>query len=341
MRHRIALFFAMLVVFFHRIRTSVVNVWMRARTWYADLTPDGKKKIRLASIMISACALLALCITWGTRKPSDSSADAGVSEATEHVAREPVRLVTSKPEHDARTEYTVRQGDFIVKIAQAKGVPWESLIIANERELNDRASRRCSKLSERYTKDPNRDGHYCNSLLVYHGRHMVSFNSLQPGDTLHIPSTSTPVAVRESIKNIKGNKIVVVIDDTGSMTDDRERVSSWYLQEIKNSGKQIARVILYADGYYRELNEGNVDFRVSGTYENTRGALELASRYHPDAIVLVSDEPGDDWRNFSGLHLPPVIAHSLNNSADENLERVARLTGGSFLTSHAGAIAEN
>ena len=102
----------------------------------------------------------------------------------------------------------------------------------------------------------------------------------------------------------------------------------------------MTKVILYADGYVRELDpQGGLNLDTTGSVENTRSALETAARHRPDAIVLVSDEPGDDWDGFRGLKLPPVVAHSLEASADANLAEVARLTGGTFLKGSAAAIA--
>lgn len=313
----------------------------RLITWHMNLTPRKKWASRGAIIVL----LILPFLNWGrimgsdTHAPSGPVSGPGVSgPSNPGTGNSPISTVASTPAQQKFTPYIVRQGEFIIAIAKAQGVPWESIIVANERELAERASERCTKLSESYTKRAGRRGHYCNSLIFVAGRPMVNANSLQPGDLLQIPSVTAPVAIQNAITNVKGNRIVVVIDDTGSMNDDRERVSSWYLQAVKNSGKQIVRVIMYADGLVRELDAGNVNFLSSGGMENTRSALERAASYTPDAIVLLTDEPGDDWNSFQDLRLPPVIAHSLDPSADANLIYVARLTGGSLLTSHVGPI---
>ena len=258
--------------------------------------------------------------------------------ATENGASGGTGSINAPP---AKVTYVVQKGDFLVKIGGQLNVPWEAIFLENEIALGERARERCGKLSDRYTQSAKRKGHYCNELLTFNGKPMVAPNSLQPGDVLVIPNVTTaPAAVSQAVGAIAGDEIVIVIDDSGSMSDERQMVSSWYMGEIKRSGKKVTKVILYADGYVRELDpQGGLNLDTTGSVENTRSALETAARHRPDAIVLVSDEPGDDWDGFRGLKLPPVVAHSLEASADANLAEVARLTGGTFLKGSAAAIA--
>lgn len=235
------------------------------------------------------------------------------------------------------TSYVVKKGDYLVKIGIDLGVPWEAIFLANETALAERAEARCSKLSPGYTNRRSRKGHYCNERLHFNGKPMVAPNSLQPGDVLVIPSVSAsaaPTEITSAVSSIKGNSVVLVIDDTGSMGDTRAVVSSWYMSEVARSGKKIVKVILFADGYVRELDpSGQIDLNTTGDVENTYSALKTAAQYRPDAIVLVTDEPGDDWNGFSGIEsLPPVVTHSLDQSADENLREVASRTGGTFVS---------
>ncbi len=337
-----------------RIRSVVESVRIdtstqiaRVRDWYNGLTPGRQKAARLSVLSVLVGGLFALLIGLANWAITDNSAPTKPSVADPSVLghiQPSGGQVTSTLAQQKLTPYTVQKGEFIISIAAAQGVPWESIVIANETELAARAMERCGKLSEKYRKNHRRRGHYCNELIVINGKPMMSANSLQPGDVLQIPSTVAPAQIQQTITSIPGNRIVVVIDDTGSMRgegdgmDDRERVSAWYLQAVRNSGKQIIRVIMYADGYYRELDTGQIEFHATGGFENTRGALERAATYKPDAIVLITDEPGDDWNDFVGLRLPLVIAHSLNFAADNNMAQVARLSGGQFLRSHSGAL---
>lgn len=235
------------------------------------------------------------------------------------------------------TQYVVQKGDYIVKIGADLGVPWESIFLANEQALSDRAEARCGKLSPGYTNSRKRKGHYCNERLTFNGKEMVGPNSLQPGDALVIPSavaSAAPTNITSAVDSIKGDSVVLVIDDTGSMSEDRRTVSTWYMAQIAGRGKRVVKVILYADGYVRELDpKGQIDMNTTGNMENTRSALETAASYKPDAIVLVTDEPGDDWNGFSGIEsLPPVVAHSLDSTSNANLREVARRTGGTFVS---------
>lgn len=329
------------------------------KLWWAGLTPEGRAKAKRLSILTPLVALLfiggvylanrALTSEPPVEEPEISS---GAGNPLPPTSQPPVigsqptggQPVASTPAQEKFTPYEVKRGEFIISIAIKLGVPWESIMVANEKDLAQRAAERCAKLPESYRKKPGRRGHYCNELVTIGGKPMVAPNSLQPGDVLQIPSITAPVAIQKAIENAKGDRIVVVIDETGSMAgddgvDDRERVSSWYLQAVRNSGKQIVKVILFAEGHIRELESTGWNIQPRGGYENTRAALERAATHRPDAIVLLTDEPGQDWRGFQNLNLPPVIAHSLHSSADANLAYVARLTGGAFLRSHTGPIA--
>lgn len=245
------------------------------------------------------------------------------------------------------TEYTVKPGDFLIKIADDHQLPWQALMLENEPILAQNA-KDCYDLPADYVagqrevkkrgkvKKVERSGYYCNSAMTLEGQPMISANSLEPGDVLHIPIAAPPAYVASAVASLDGQNIVIVVDDTGSMSEERQQVSAWFMAATENSGKSITKVVLYADGNVRELEPSGVEFLTSGQMENTCGALLTALGYNPDAIVLVSDEPGDDWSgwrcNLGQFRLPPVVAYSLDRSADENLKAVADRTGGIFLS---------
>lgn len=235
--------------------------------------------------------------------------------------------------------YTVESGDSIIgTIAPKHQVPWEAIAVVNETELARVNAERCGKLSKGYTQNTRRKGHYCNGTVVIDGRAMVNLNSLQPGDTLRIPMTSHPV-VDEVVAGIDGRRIAIAVDVTGSMSDDLREVSAWYMRAWNELGKEITTVVLYADGHVTEFsNTDTVRFTAGGSTENTRHALETAAASNPDAIVLVSDEPGDDWGNWDMVDLPPVYAHSLEEISHENLRRVAEDSGGKLMRPPLGEV---
>lgn len=226
--------------------------------------------------------------------------------------------------------HVVQSGEYLIAIAKEHQVPWQAVATRNQTDLDQLANERCEKLSERYRNRTN-GGHYCAEQLVYQGRKMYGLNSLQPGDKVIIPLTSHPV-VDSVMQSIPGQSIAIVVDDTGSMGNDISEVSAWYMRATGQFGKDIATVVLYADGFTREYEStGQVQFRTTGSVETTRAALEQAAASNPDAIVLVSDEPGDDWKGFRGLDLPPVYSHSLEEESHDNLRKVSRKTGGEFM----------
>ncbi len=342
------------------MRQRLASVYVRARTFGAaqfnrarvryEAASAKQRRAFWATLALAFIGLAALpFIFGGDEKPTNGPVATANPPVTQPPASGPNiqpggQTVEATKAQQQFTTHTVARGEFIISIASKLGVPWESIIVANEDDLAARAADRCAKLPKSYTARKGRRGHYCNELVTLGGKPMVAPNSLMPGDVLKIPSVTAPVAIQKAIENVKGNRIVVVIDETGSMAgddgvDDRERVSSWYLQAVKNSGKQIVKVILFAEGHIRELEPTGWNIQPRGGYENTRAALERAASHKPDAIVLLTDEPGDDWQGFRNFNIPPVIAHSLNSSADVTLEHVARLTRGTMLRSHTGPIA--
>ncbi len=249
----------------------------------------------------------------------------------------PGNNTATTPEASKPIVHVVQKGEFIIKIAQQKNVPWESIVLLNEETLRANVEKRCTNFSTAYTDNARRHGHYCNNRVRdAQGRSLVYANTLQPGDELLIPTKTLIPQIRTAVNHVSGNRIVIVIDDTGSMSNDRLRVTSAYLQAVRDSGKQIARVLVFADHGIRELDLEQPVFQAMGSFENTRAAVERANAFTPDAIVLVTDEPGDDWEDLSDLKSVPVIAHSLDPMADEQMKRVASQTNGQFVESHSG-----
>lgn len=257
------------------------------------------------------------------------------------LRKRPVPVPATEP---AFATHTVKRGEFLIKIAQQANVPWQAVLLINEQDLLARADERCSKLPDRYTegktrRGKTRRGYYCNEKRTYKGREIAHANSLLPGDIIRLPSAPSPATIADAVQHIAGKNVVIVIDDSGSMGDTREQVGAWYAKEIEDAGKDITKVVLYADGQVRTYEAGGVEFLTMGDFENTRNALTVAKGYNPDAIVLISDEPGDDWGNWDLSGFPPIVAHSLDTVADENLRRAASKTGGQFLGAGSSPIA--
>jgi hypothetical protein len=116
------------------------------------------------------------------------------------------------------TSYEVRSGECIISIASKFGVPWESIIVANEAILKANTAKYCANKSDAYKNRHWRRGYFCNyRVFDKNGQPLVFANTLMPGDVLQIPSKTTPVAIQQAVTNVPGSRIVVVIDDTGSM----------------------------------------------------------------------------------------------------------------------------
>lgn len=211
-----------------------------------------------------------------------------------------VLAVPSEPQ-----QYAVVKGDNLHRIAERYGLWWEEILLANETYLQGQYDQVCGTLSEGYRT--RRQGYFCNDRF-----NRPYGNTLKPGWMLSIPSeTSTPEITR-IVQNTVGSSIAIVIDDTGSMDDDRQEAGELYLAAVRQAGKKLTGIWLYADGEVRRYRNGNVEFRATGGFENTYGALKTAAESKPDTIILITDERGDDWPDDpSEMHLPNVVVHCL------------------------------
>lgn len=150
-----------------------------------------------------------------------------------------------------------------------------------------------------------------------------------------------PPEIKEMIEIVENapEPIALVIDDTGSMSNDRQIVMIWYLAIAHAQNKRVVGVWLYSNGNVEYVNpRGTVTLSTTGGIENTYGALAEAagSRPRPSSILLVTDEQGDDWGDWSRVNaLPPVFGHCLPDGGyigcEENLQRLARETGGGYI----------
>jgi len=237
-------------------------------------------------------------------------------------------IQTQNPPRPAMHEvYTVKRGDFLRKIAQEHGVEWEAMLLVNEEYLKAKYEEVCVNGQVRL-----KHSLFCNDKYK-----RPYGNTLSPGWEIKIPANSAPQNVNQAVAQIQGKRVALVIDDSGSIGNDRKMVSEWYLAAFKTHGKEIIGVWLYSDGHIRHYTQAaEVVLRAAGSYENTYSALRAAAQEKPDSIVLVTDEPGDDWGNWSGVEsLPPVVAHCLPDplhmSCEANLKRLAAATHGQYM----------
>lgn len=225
--------------------------------------------------------------------------------------------------------HVVQTGEFLRSIAGQYDVSWEAILLTNETYLQAQYEETCGSKPESYTNNARRRGTFCNNRY-----HRPYGNTLKPGWKLNIPASTAPAAINAVVEAAHGDRIALVIDDTGSMNEDRQRVSAFYLAAIQQYSKRLTGVWLYADGVVRKYEGGNVRFSTSGNVENTFGALREAAATSPDTIILVTDEPGDDWDWSEVNRLPPVLAHCLKDGGtflcEENLRRVAQETNGRY-----------
>src|SRR3989344_6483411 len=116
--------------------------------------------------------------------------------------------------------YTVKRGNNLDWIAKQNNVAREAMIIANEKYLQTQYNLICSKRSEKFRNRSVNKGalkgglHFCNDRF-----YRAFANTLKPGMKLTIPVAVAPAAIEQTVTDIRGNKITLVIDDTGSMSN--------------------------------------------------------------------------------------------------------------------------
>jgi hypothetical protein len=285
--------------------------------------------------------VLAICTATACAKRKTAT----VRAVVEPLQTKPnIPTITEQPTVSAkssgrRVTYKVQKDDRLETIAKQLSVPWQAMLLMNENMLRHKYNEACGQRSKKFRKRKRNLGrrrgglYYCNDRL---GRPYG--NTLQPGWALTIPPTSqeTPKSIDDAVRLTPGNRIALVYDDTGSMNDDRQTVGANYMAAIAAYQKSITGVWLFADGHIRRYEPGGrVVFSAFGSYENTYAGLKAAAASHPDFIILITDEPGDDWNWSEVKSLPRVIAHCLRDSGEnlceENLRRLAETTKGQFL----------
>lgn len=288
------------------------------------MTTSSEKHDHVFGLLVCLAAVAAFALLAGCG--SDETAD-----------DDDVATVETAPEPAPSRQYVVQDGDSLWTIGLREGVDYLQIAVTNREYLVAKYDERCTQLLARY-RGRHKRGWYCNDR-----RADTWANSLKPGDVLQIPEpmpAEAPPEIKEMIEIVQNapEPIALVIDDTGSMSDDRQIVMDWYLAIARDKGKEVTGVWLYSNGNVEYVNpRGTVTLSTTGGIENTYGALAEAagSRPRPASILLVTDEQGDDWDWSRVNALPPVFGHCLPDGGytgcEENLRRVARETGGGYI----------
>ncbi len=231
--------------------------------------------------------------------------------------------------------YKVKRGDILNFVADSHKVHRATMLLANEAYLATEYESICSGLSAKKRDNPRRQGLFCND------RYRKPYgNTLVPGMVLRIPLVQAPAQITDVVKKSTGQKVALVIDESGSMGNDIGTVTSFYSAALYDQKKELIGIWLYSDGRVRKIDpQGFVnEYRPGGTVENTHQALKSAAADKPDTIILVTDEPGDDWNWpgwFGGMGLPPVVATCLPDrggyACRDNLSKLASKTGGEYV----------
>ena len=106
--------------------------------------------------------------------------------------------------------YTVKQGEFLIALAQKLGVSWEAVWVLNRDALSENTKKHCAKYSEKYTHRAGRKGHFCN-FMIYNGASepLVYANTLKAGDQLLIPPKTAFIDIQGAVDTVVSKNIVI------------------------------------------------------------------------------------------------------------------------------------
>lgn len=245
----------------------------------------------------------------------------------------------------AAEPYIVKRGDNLTAIARGLNTSVRDMLVANGPYLLGKYEKTCAKKSTSYRRSPTRRGYFCNDAKV--SREPVHANTLMAGWKLHVPVAAASSEITSIVQTSKGRRVALVVDATGSMGGNVQRVADEYRAALVSFGRDIIGVWLFSDGRVWQVKaEQLAALPTNGEVENTYTALLEAQRSHPDLIVLVTDEPGDDWPSGAITVTAPVIAHCLPEGGDGDytceptLKRLVAVTGGTYVRgsdSHAAS----
>lgn len=209
-------------------------------------------------------------------------------------------------------EYVVKRGDTLTAIAQSHGVSVAEILRANGTYLLQKYGRVCGKKSAAYRESETRKGFFCNERKV--ARDPVHANTLMAGWSLSMPANEpTSKQITDVVRTVSARSVALVVDATGSMGGNIQRVANEYQAALRMFGKSVSGVWFFADGKVWSVESDRFveRYHPSGSFENTSQALAVATAARPELIILITDEPGDDWDDAPGTNGVPVIAHCL------------------------------
>lgn len=236
--------------------------------------------------------------------------------------------------------HIVQRGQALGTIARdhaPDGTGGRCLARLNEAVLAQLTIERCDDLQ----RDAN-DGYYCNDERA-NDNYPTWANTLRPGDRIFVPvaaPTNTSIGgtvareVNIAASKITGNRIVLVVDTSGSMdANDRAKVADLYGQLL---GDRVTYVVSYSSATNVVAVTPGTDILSilgdpgDGGTEYVGRALQEAAQVGADDIVLIGDVADNETFNYGGL--PRVTTHCLPDpnevSCAKNFEEIAAATGG-------------
>ncbi len=304
---------------------------------------DKQKQNTLVGLMAALC-VVALVIVYGARIDNE-------------IGEVEIETATTTTDLPPVVTHTVKKGQSLVTIARdwaPNGTSGLDLVRLNEEILAPVFVERCGDLSEAFrTRDEinftrwKKGGgdFFCNEKKG--NDNFPSWaNSLLPGDIIFLPTTTSTESIQvfegqvakdvnSSVASLTGERIILVIDASGSMSEesDQAKVANLYNTLLT---ERVAGIVMFAENpiEVRAIDEYPLGLGI-GSVENIAKALTMAKAMDADEIVLIGDEQGDDVDGFTFVDIPPVNAHCLPDPADlrcaDTFKRIALESGGRYI----------
>ena len=298
---------------------------------------------KLLTVLFSSVLLTALI---GCGKKEESVTPA----ATATVASEAVTVAASNASAAAAgkiTTHVVKKGEIINTIADRYRVAREGVILTNANLLIKKYQETCPA-----TEKKNKKGLFCNDSYK-----RAWANTLLPGWVLQIETTDHSAsalgqvntkAIDAAMADLpKNTKLAIVLDVSESMSDKMNRAAQYVMSTRKQSGGQLFAMYVYHESVARiedvpsdeklmlSITTNSNKLHGRSDVENTKQALKKAFADGAEHVLVISDEEGDDWGNWSEVKtMRPVTAvcmARMSHTCFESFKKLADMTKGKYV----------
>jgi von Willebrand factor type A domain len=287
-------------------------------------------------VLVLSLSIMSALMGCGKKdEPLPVKAGTGVSVAAISASATFTKAV---PQVAKTTKHVVKKGEFMNAIADRYGVAREGLILTNVEYLITKYQETCPEVSKKKKKSL-----FCNDRY-----NKAWANTLLPGWEIQIETSDSSAsslgqanakAIDAAVTDLPKNaKLAIVLDVSGSMSDKMNRAAQYVMSVRKQNGGALFGLYVYHETVAR-IEDINTDEKLmlsttrinhklkgDGGIENTKKALQKAFADGAEHVVVISDEVGDDWGDWSEVKaMPPVTAVCMTRTGNDCFESFAKL----------------